>query len=572
MRAAMATRFHCLATDYDGTLAHDGIVEPSTVQALERLKASGRRLVMVTGRELEDLSRVFSRLDLFEHVVAENGAVLFTPATGTMRALADPPPAAFGDALAAAGVQPLSRGHVIVATGHPHEVTALELIREQGLELQVIFNKGAVMILPSGVNKATGLRVALDELGLARHNTVGVGDAENDHAFLSTCGCAVAVAGALPALREKADLVTQGDAGAGVEELCARLLADDLSGLRTPPLTIGLGGAEPPLTWTPFDPPLLIAGSSGGGKSAMATGLLERITEAGHQFCLVDPEGDYEMLDDIVALGSAARAPDADEVMSALEPPGRSVAANLTGLALAERPGFFVSLASRLVDLRTRTGRPHWLIVDEAHHVLGASREPGLAPPLPDDGVILITVEPTHVAAAVTAKVAAVIALGRHPIETLQAFASAVGEAAAVPAPDLSGDPGRTAGLFWRRGELEARRFHPWPSDTERRRHRRKYAEGDLGACSFYFRGPHAALNLRAQNLQVFAELAAGVDEETWDFHLRRGDIARWLAGCVKDPELADVVVGIAAATDLGAAESRSRVIEAIATRYTAPA
>jgi len=568
----MAMRFHCLASDYDGTLAHDGIVEASTIDALERLRESGRRLVMVTGRELEDLSRVFSRLDLFDHVVAENGAVLFTPSTGALRALADAPPPAFGDALAAAGVGPISRGHVIVATWQPHEITAIELIREQGLELQVIFNKGAVMILPSGVNKATGLRIALDELGLSRHNTVGVGDAENDHAFLSTCGCAVAVAGALPALREKADLVTHGDAGAGVEELCARLLADDLAGLRTPRLTVALGGAEPAPTWTPFDPPLLIAGSSGGGKSAMATGLLERLLEAGHQFCLIDPEGDYETLADVVALGNASRAPDADEVIGALRPPDRSVAVNLTGLALAERPAFFVSLATRLLDLRTRTGRPHWLIVDEAHHVLGAAREAGLAPPLPGDGVILITVDPAHVAPAITATAAALIALGRHPVETLQAFASAVGEAAPVVAPELTADPGRGAGLFWRRGEREPRRFDPWPSDTERRRHRRKYAEGDMGACSFYFRGPHAALNLRAQNLQVFAGLAAGVDEETWEFHLRRGDIARWLTDCVKDPELAEVVEGIAAATDLGAAESRRGVIDAIGTRYTAPA
>src|SRR4029450_845337 len=185
-------RFHCFATDYDGTLAHDGIVAPSTLQALEELKASGRRLVMVTGRELEDLSRVFSRVDLFDHVVAENGAVLFTPSSGTLRALTDRPPAAFGDARAAAGVRPISRGHVIVATWQPHEVTAIDLIREQGLELQVIFNKGAVMILPSGVNKASGLGAALAELGVSAVNTVGVGDAENDHAFLAACGCAVA--------------------------------------------------------------------------------------------------------------------------------------------------------------------------------------------------------------------------------------------------------------------------------------------------------------------------------------------------------------------------------------------
>ena len=187
--------------------------------------------------------------------------------------------------------------------------------------------------------------------------------------------------------------------------------------------------------------------------------------------------------------------------------------------------------------------------------------------------MILITVEPTTWRRPSPAK-AAVADCPRagDPGETLQAFAAAVGEAAPVVAPELTGDPWSAAGLFWRRGEHEARRFDPWPSDTARRRHRRKYAEGDLGDCSFYFRGPRSALNLRAPNLQVFAELAAGVDEETWEFHLRRGDIARWLTDCVKDPELADVVEGIAGAADLDAADSRRRVIDAINGRYTAPA
>ena len=106
------------------------------------------------------------------------------------------------------------------------KTTVLEVIRDHGLELQVIFNKGAVMVLPSGVNKATGLSAALAELGLSPHNAVGVGDAENDHAFLKLCECAVAVANALPSLKEQADLVTRGDHGAGVVELIDRMLAD----------------------------------------------------------------------------------------------------------------------------------------------------------------------------------------------------------------------------------------------------------------------------------------------------------------------------------------------------------
>ena len=100
----------------------------------------------------------------------------------------------------------------------------LETIRDLGLELQVIFNKGAVMVLPAGVNKASGLVAALDELGLSPHNVVGVGDAENDHAFLAACECAVAVANALPTIKERADHVTAGEDGDGVRELIDALI------------------------------------------------------------------------------------------------------------------------------------------------------------------------------------------------------------------------------------------------------------------------------------------------------------------------------------------------------------
>jgi len=221
--------YQALCCDYDGTLATAGRVLPETVQALERLIASGRRLVLVTGRELDDLQRVCPRLDLFEYVVAENGALLYHPATGAETALADRPPESFIAALRNKGVSPVSAGRVIVATWEPHEKAVLEAIHELGLELQVIFNKGAVMVLPSGINKASGLKCALQKMRLAAHNVVGIGDAENDHALLGMCGCAVAVANALPTLKSAADIVTSADQGAGVVELVEELLRDDLA-------------------------------------------------------------------------------------------------------------------------------------------------------------------------------------------------------------------------------------------------------------------------------------------------------------------------------------------------------
>lgn len=217
-----------LATDYDGTLAEDGKVRNEVIDALLRLQDSGRKLVLVTGRELDELIRVFPRIDVFDKVVAENGALLYTPKPKpTERALAEAPPPELAASLRTRGVTPLSCGRIIVATWQPHEQTVLTVIREQGLELEVIFNKGAVMILPSGVNKASGLEAALGELGIAAHDTVGAGDAENDHSLLAACGLGVAVANAVPALKRRADLVTSGARGDGIIELCDRLVATD---------------------------------------------------------------------------------------------------------------------------------------------------------------------------------------------------------------------------------------------------------------------------------------------------------------------------------------------------------
>lgn len=218
-----------LASDYDGTLAHDGVLDDATAAALDRFRASGRRLLMVTGRELPDLQSVCHVLDKFDWIVAENGALLYRPADGFTQLLCPPASAALAQKLGEAHAQPLSVGRAIIATREPYHTLAFELIKELGLELQVIFNKGSVMVLPTGVNKATGLTCALKEMGIDAQGVVGVGDAENDHAFLALCGIGVAVDNALPMLKERADLVVAGKRGFGVTELIDRILATDLA-------------------------------------------------------------------------------------------------------------------------------------------------------------------------------------------------------------------------------------------------------------------------------------------------------------------------------------------------------
>jgi hypothetical protein len=569
-------RFLALCTDYDGTIAHHGVVDAATLDALERLAASGRRLVLVTGRELDDLQRVFPRMDLFERIVAENGALLYTPATREEKPLADAPSPSLVQALREREVEPLSVGRCIVATWEPHDTTVLHAIRELGLELQVIFNKGAVMVLPSGINKATGLAAALDSMGLSPHNAVGVGDAENDHAFLALCECAVAVANALPSLKEQADIVTARDHGAGVAELIDEMLADDLAAraARLARHRIPLGTADDgrEVSLDPHETRVLIAGTSGSGKSTVAKGLIERLAERGYSFCIVDPEGDYENLPGAVTLGSNERPPGADEAMQLLEK-RQSAVLNLVGLPLEDRPAFFLSLMPRISALRARTGQPHWLFIDEAHHLMPATLQ-SVDKALPErmDGVAMISVHADSIAPAALAGVNAAVIIGNDPAAALRQFAGVAGISIDMPAAEPVLGPGQA--LVWSRDDVPRPvRVRTIPSGIEHRRHNRKYAEGELPPDrSFYVRGPAGKLNLRAQNLFVFLQMADGVDDETWQHHLRRGDYSRWFAEGIKDEALAGQAQRIEAMADESPGRSRALMRAAIEREYTLPA
>jgi hydroxymethylpyrimidine pyrophosphatase-like HAD family hydrolase/GTPase SAR1 family protein len=571
-------RYFCLTCDYDGTIAHDGLCAPSTVEALKRVSTSGRKLVLATGRDLTDLQQVFPDLSLFDRVVAENGALLYRPATKEQKVLAEPPPPGFVEELRRRGVGPLHVGRSIVATWHPFETIVLEVIREQGLELQVIFNKNAVMVLPSGINKASGLRVALNELGLSRHNTVGVGDAENDHIFLGICECSVAVANAVPPLKERADYVTSASNGAGVEELIEKLLAEDLASLapRLMRHDILLGHTErgEEFKLDPYASRLLIAGPSGAGKSTTVAAIVERLVEKTYQVCVFDPEGDYDEFENFVTLGDPQRVPAVSEILEVLNTRHHSLSVNLLGVPLADRPAMFVSLLSRVQELRAKTGRPHWIVIDEAHHLLPSTLESAsLAVPKELSTFALVTVHPDQVARAILSSINGIIAIGRDPGAVIAQFKSGSGkDLPRVALPSPSRESGEV--VVWMFAESsQPVEVSVEPAKAELRRHRRKYATGELGEDkSFYFRGPEGKLNLRAQNMKVFAQMAEGVDEDTWEHHLKNADYSRWLRDSVKDREMAEEVARIERNSKLAPAESRSQIIDAIRKHYTAPA
>ncbi|MCF6157836.1 MAG: DUF87 domain-containing protein [wastewater metagenome] len=569
-------RYYAFACDFDGTLAFQGKVNGKTLSALERLRNSGRKLILVTGRILDDLIYIFPHINIFDRVIAENGAVIYRPFLREEKLLCERLPEKLAFELCKKGVDSLSVGQSIISTIQPYETKVLETVRDLGIEAQLIFNKGAVMVLPSGVNKSTGLRAALDELGLSHHNTVGIGDAENDHSFLSICEFSVAVANALPSLKERVDYVAGVDHGDGVIEIIDKLLDNDLSGFPSKSdqhlILLGKSKEGKEVRVRPYNTSILLSGTSGSGKSTFAAGFLERLSEYGYQFCIIDPEGDYLTLDDAVVIGGSKQVPVVDEVVKLLDKPEQNCVVNMLGVTLADRPAFFDILLSSLLELRSRTGRPHWIVIDETHHLISSHLTPSDILSIPKDlsGMLFITVHPDHLPRVILSEINIIFVIGESSKQAINAFSEILGQAP-PSIPPVKLEPGEAI-AWWRKPPLDPFWFRSIPPRSERRRHLLKYAEGKLGIDkSFYFRGPEMKLKLRAHNLVLFTQMADGIDDDTWMYHLHRGDYSRWLKESIKDDCLAKEIEDIEQMNGITPEKSRSLIKEKIEKRYTGP-
>jgi len=566
-------RFACIAFDYDGTLAIEGRISDELLNSLARVKKTGRSIILITGRILKDLQIVFPQYDLFDLVVAENGAVLYCPATRITRKLCEQIPASFVEHLKAKGVNPLEIGSVIVSTWHPNENIIIEAIHEFGFDLHISFNKGAVMILPAGINKGTGLAAALAQLGLSVHNTIGVGDGENDFVFMDKCEYAVAVGNALPVLKDLADLTLQKDNGQGVREFLDEvLLSEDFENLsaRRHQVLLGYDCAGEGVSIPSFDFKMLIAGPSQSGKSTACMSMLQQITTAGYQFCLIDPEGEYDNAPHSVIVGNEHYAPEMADILRLLMNPENNVVINLLGVPLSERPQFFVQIFQAVQELRSKNGLPHWLVVDEAHHMLHPYWSSIIEPIWHEVGAfIAVTINPGEISKFVLEDIDLILAVGECPAETMSVFARNLGVASISNEPDKL-RYGQTEAWF-RRENACSIKLNLVDTPLRHKRHLRKYAEGNLGKQrSFYFTGKKNNLKIRCQNLFLFMQIGEGLDDETWLFHLRRGDYSAWVKDAIHDSELANEIQSIELEENT-CNESRDAIRHLIEKRYSLP-
>ena len=544
----MGGRFHAVALDYDGTLTHTGRPLPTVVAALDRVRARGVRVILVTGRRYDHLLQDFPDVD--EHVdavVAENGAVVVRGADH--RVLADAIDPDLADAIATRGIA-VERGEVLLACAAEHAPIVLEAIQALTLDCQLVHNRGALMVLPSGVSKETGLRTALAELGLSPHDTVGVGDAENDLALLHACELGVAVGDAVESLRAHADHVLELPDGDGVLDLLdgPLLAADPARPPRRWLLDLGTDAQGQPLSIPASRVNVLIAGSSGTGKSYVAGLLVEQLVRMGYATLVLDPEGDHAALahlPEVLVVGGPGSVPDADLVVRVLQHGTCGVVVDLSIHDEPTRRRFVDALGAAVGDARERSGVPHWVIVDEAHVPLaddGAARRYFRAD---DPGWCLVTYRPELLDRTILRHVDVVI--GRSGTTLDAGTAAILAEVAGIPVGEL-------ADIRADRGEiLVARRSHPGRVDlvtlparsTAHVRHLRKYVDATLpDPLAFRFRWPgNGEAGAVARNVADLHEVLATCDAAIVGHHARHGDLSRWADEVLQDRLLASELV-----------------------------
>ena len=539
-----------VALDYDGTIAVDGVFDPSVRAAIGEMRWHGIAAILVTGRRLEDLRTVAGSLSCFNAVVAENGAVLYFPESGRQALLGHLPPTSFTDALAARQIHTVT-GDCVVEADAASAGAVLDVIRQQEQPFALAFNRQRLMILPMGIAKSVGLRRVLSTLRLSIHNTIGIGDAENDHDLLDACEVGVAVAWGSKALRAVADEVIPGDGPAAVAPYLrtlvgqVRLSARQMGRRR---LLLGTLHDGAPLHIAIRGRTVLIAGEPGSGKSWIAGLLCEQLILQGYCLCIIDPEGDYralEALPGVIVLGGDDPLPRARDLTQALRYPDASVVIDLSKSTHAEKRGYLHELLPVLAELRRQTGLPHKIVLDEAHYYL-AEPEGRRLIDAELAGYILVTYRVSGIDPQVRSAADEVVIVTRETDpqeqETLRHICADAGG-------DVSNDVFSTLRLseaaLLPGAEESHGRVQPFqlpPRLTSHVRHREKYVDmpvNDAQAFIFTHDGQPVA---RARSIQEFLALLATIPAGDLAGHFRRHDVSRWFENVFRDCPLATFV------------------------------
>lgn len=542
----MAAGFQAIAVDYDGTLTRADRPAPDVLAAIREQRERGRAVVLVTGRILSELRRVFPEVEEeFDAIVAENGAVLAD--SDGVQELAAPVDPALAQRLARRDV-PVRQGRVLLACDGHHDQAVIEEIVRLELGCQLVHNRAALMVLPNGVTKGTGLTQALGNLGISRHSTIAVGDAENDHHLLEVCELGIAVDNAVSALKRRADVVLDASDGAGVAALLRGPLVSGERWIAPSNWALTLGhddrGNEVQLPASQVN--VLLVGASCSGKSYLVGSLVEQLVRLDYSVLVLDREGDHRSLADrrgILGVGGRAPLPPPTQLADLLRHRFGSVVVDLSTLDADAEHDYVEAIAPVLLAQRAVTGLPHWLFFDEAHELLADQASWSEQLESGDHGYGCSSYRPDALPDVVerACDLLVVTAGGTNGREEAQRYAAEAAGCSQEELAALLGDHRGRAVLIDRADATPPRAFTVAERSSGHVRHWHKYIDGELpGPLRFYF--AEADGGLVASNLREFHRHLGVCGVDSLEAHARRHDLSRWLRDVLQDEDLAAVI------------------------------
>lgn len=570
-------KFSVLAVDYDGTIAHRGIIHPEARAAIEEAQARGIVVVLVTGRILSDLRTAAGDLSCFDAVVAENGAVLSFP-SGRTRLLGRPPSSPLMEELHKLKVD-FAVGECVLEAEASSSHRILEAIRTREVPYVLAFNRSRVMVLPEGISKATGLREALNTLRLSLHNCIAIGDAANDFQLLDACEIGVAVGDGSKALHAIADEILPGRGPTAVAEYIRRVI--ELT--RLPPnrvdrrrVLLGQTAKGRPLEIAVHGRIILVAGDPRSGKSWITGLFCEQLILQGYCLCIIDPEGDYaplEGLPGVVFFGGDEPPPRLGDVARALRYPDVSVVIDLSRATHSEKVEYLNELLPMVAELRRAIGQPHWIVVDEAHYFLHES-DFGRRVDVELAGYMLVTYRVSNLHSDLLKAVESIIVTritDPHEVQKLTTMFGRPGEeaewesllngltideAALLPSVDAP--------------ERQLQRFNIADRLTPHVRHRSKYLKVPMNEQhAFVFTHNGRPFGSAARTLKDFVTMLTQVPAASVEDHARRSDFSRWIAHVFGDQPLAAEIRKVERKYRQGElTDIRDSLIEPIRERY----
>ncbi|HLV02504.1 MAG TPA: HAD hydrolase family protein [Acidobacteriota bacterium] len=546
-----------LACDLDGTLTLEHDVPARTFEVLRRAKEHGLVIILVTGRIIHSFNEQVPFFEICEAVVAEDGAVVFFPRT---RSIARP----FGrlNRRLVRRIEkldiPMEKGSAIIATREPHDQAILAVLKDAGGGATVEYNRGAVMVLPPGATKGTGLLYALRELGYSPRSVLACGDAENDRSLFEMSEMAVAVANAAPDIQRLADSVLERPNGAGVEELIQGLIQGRLPPRRVRPdkrIILGSKGDDSPVFIDPFrflDDNLAVVGASACGKSWLAGLIAEEILKEQYQVCIIDPEGDYRSLKafrhTLLLGGAETTLPPVVSVITLLEYSSVSLVLDLSAYSEAERRSYVLDFLSSLRALRASRKRPHWILIDEAQGFFPPEEDEAasiLTDTMKQGGVTLVTYKPSCVSKKVLGRVHNWVLTRCNGGRELQTLVESLPRLDDSMLATIKSLPLGEAVICFACGKREGPpiqetiRFRTAPRDVPHIRHLHKYLQVPLPTEKrFYFSDAAGGSHGSAASLWELTNMLPKVPARSLEFHSSRGDLVLWVEEVLQDEEL----------------------------------